>query len=127
MLIAAGRATTAIDAVVGDEDDVAIAAVSAAELLVGIELADSRRQGARRAFVAALLATIPIEPYDLDIARVHAVLIAHAREEGRFRGAHDLLIAATARARARTVVTADAGGFADLPDVTLRLLSTEGR
>ena len=128
VLIAAERATTAIDeVVVGDEDDVVIAAVTAAELLVGVRLADGRREPTRGAFVEALLASIPIEPYDLEIARVHAGLLAHTRREGRVRGAHDLLIAATARARARTVVTTDAGGFEDLPDVTLRLLPPKRR
>lgn len=127
VLIAAERATTAIDEVVGDEDDVAIAAVTAAELLVGVRLADGRREPTRGAFVEALLASIPIEPYDLEIARVHAALLAHTRTAGRVRGAHDLLIAATARARGRTVVTTDAGGFEDLPDVTLRLLPPKRR
>lgn len=127
MLIAAERSTTAINEVVGDEDDVAIAAVTAAELLVGVQLADPRRKPIRQAFVDALLAGIPIEPYDLEVARVHAALLAHTRTEGRVRDAHDLLIAATARARARTVVTTDASGFEDLPDVTLRLLPSRSR
>ncbi len=126
-MIAAERATTAIDEVVGDEDDVAIAAVTAAELLAGVQLADRRRRPTRRAFVDALLASISIEPYDLETARVHAALLVHTRKQGRVRGAHDLLIAATARARARTVVTTDAGGFEDLPDMTLRLLQPKSR
>ena len=33
------------------------------------------------------------------------------------RGAHDLIIAATARATGRTIVTLDRRGFADLPRV----------
>jgi tRNA(fMet)-specific endonuclease VapC len=44
---------------------------------------------------------------------------------GRPRGAHDLLIAATARIRTRTIVTADTTGFDDLPGVSLRLLPTQ--
>jgi tRNA(fMet)-specific endonuclease VapC len=122
LLIAAERATAALDEVVDDEDDVAIAAITAAELLVGVELADRRRKPRRRAFVNALLASVPVEPYDLEIARVHAALLAHNRREGRVRSAHDLLIAATARGRSRTVVTADATGFEDLPDVAVRVL-----
>ena len=105
-----------------DEDDVAIAAVTAAELLVGVELADSGHKTARQAFVESLLSTIPVEPYDLAIARVHAELLADTRTTGRTRGAHDLLIAATARAHQRTVITADSTGFADLPGVTTRQL-----
>jgi tRNA(fMet)-specific endonuclease VapC len=109
--------------VVGDEDDIAIAAITAAELLVGVQLADRRRRSARRAFVDTLLASVPIEPYDLDVARAHAALLAHTRQAGGARGAHDLLIAATARARNRTVVTTDAVGFDELPQVEVRLLA----
>jgi tRNA(fMet)-specific endonuclease VapC len=112
--------------VVGDDDDVAMAAVTAAELLVGVELADRRRKPARRRFVEELLSTVPVEAYDLDTARVHADLLAHVRKEGRSRGAHDILIAATARARARTVVTADGTGFEGLPGVEVRLLESRG-
>jgi tRNA(fMet)-specific endonuclease VapC len=106
---------------IADEDDVAIAAITAAELLVGVELADDRHKSARRAFVELLLVLIPVEPYDLTTARVHAELLAHSRTTGRRRGAHDLLIAATARAHARTVVTADVAGFDGLPGVVIRL------
>jgi tRNA(fMet)-specific endonuclease VapC len=126
VLIAAERASTAIDAVIDDDDDVAIAAVTAAELLVGVELAPQRRRATRRAFVESLLTTIPIEPYDIEVATAHAVLLAYARREGRTWGAHDLLIAATARARSQTVVTADAAGFGQLPEVAVRLLRTNG-
>jgi tRNA(fMet)-specific endonuclease VapC len=126
VLIAAERSTAAIEEVVEDEDDVAMAAISAAELLVGVQLADRRRKPARRRFVEELLASVPVEVYDLDTARVHAELLANAKEEGRVRGAHDLLIAATARARARTVVTADAAGFEGLPGVQVRVLESRG-
>jgi len=101
---------------------VALAAITAAELLVGVQLADRRRKARRRKFVEELLSSIPVEVYDLDTARAHAELLAHVRREGRARGAHDLLIAATARARARIVVTADATGFSDLPGIEVRLL-----
>jgi tRNA(fMet)-specific endonuclease VapC len=104
---------------VGDEDDVAMAAVSVAELLVGVELAGRGGRGRRERYVAELIRTIPIEPYDLDVARAHARLLAHTRR-GRSRGAHDLVIAATALARGRSVVTSDAKGFADLPGVAVK-------
>lgn len=109
-----------LDAAIGDEDDVAIAAITAAELLVGVELADRSRRQRRSRFVEAILSTLPIEDYNLETARAHASLLAHARKVGRPRGAHDLLIAATALASRRTVVTADADGFTDLPGVALR-------
>lgn len=120
MLIEAERVGAALDRVIGDEDDVVMAAVTAAELLVGVEPADGRRRRARQRYVTDVLATIPIEPYDLDVARVHARLLAHTRKAGPARGAHDLIIAATALTRGRTIVTADAPGFEDLPGVAVR-------
>jgi tRNA(fMet)-specific endonuclease VapC len=64
-LISAERIGADLDAVVADEDDVAIAAVTAAELLVGVELATPRHRQRRRQFVEAVLGTIPVEDYDL--------------------------------------------------------------
>jgi tRNA(fMet)-specific endonuclease VapC len=120
VLIAAERERSGLVALVEDEDDVAIAAVTAAELLVGVELADKRRRPRRDAFVRAILTSVRVEPYDLETARGHASLLAHTRRSGQARGAHDLLIAATALATERVVVTADARGFAGLPGVEVR-------
>lgn len=50
-----------LDRLVDDEDDVAIAAISVAELAVGVELADDDRRAARKAFVAAVLEAVSIE------------------------------------------------------------------
>jgi tRNA(fMet)-specific endonuclease VapC len=120
VLIGVERSRSGLDRLLSDEDDVAIAAVTAAELLVGVALADDSHRAHRSAFVASVLDTVPVEDYDLAVARAHADLMVHVRRSGRTRGAHDLLIAATARARDRMVVTADAAGFADLPGVPVR-------
>jgi tRNA(fMet)-specific endonuclease VapC len=120
ILIDAERHGARLDELVGDDDDVAIAAVTIAELLFGVELADRRRRKARDEYVTRVLETIPSESYDEDVARAHAGLLAHARRTGRARGAHDLIIAATAVARGRTVLTADAPGFHGLPGVLVR-------
>lgn len=65
-----------------------------------------------------MLALIPVEDYTSDTARIHARLLAHVRRSGRPRGAHDLIITATAAATARTLVTTDAkAAFGDLPGV----------
>lgn len=100
-----------------------IAAITAAELLVGVELSEGKTSERRGAFVEAVLSTIPIEPYDLDVARTHASLLAHTRRSGRPRGAHDLVIAATALTQGRTVVSADPSGFEDLPGLVSRLFA----
>jgi tRNA(fMet)-specific endonuclease VapC len=110
----------ALDRAIGDEDDVAVATITAAELLVGVELADGKRRAARKEFVESVLDVISVEDYDLDVAAAHAALLAHTHRAGEPRGAHDLIIAATARARNREVVSADLAGFAELPGVVLR-------
>jgi tRNA(fMet)-specific endonuclease VapC len=50
-------------------------------------------------------------------------LLAHVRRVGRPHGAHDLIIAATARATGRVLLSTDEqAGFADLPEVPVRIL-----
>lgn len=116
-LIDAERDGVELDAVIDDEDDVAVAAVSVAEMLVGVELASAEYRPRREAFVGDVVSSIPIVPYDLSVAGEHAKLLAAVKLAGRPRGAHDLIIAATARATSRRVITADPEAFHGLPDV----------
>jgi tRNA(fMet)-specific endonuclease VapC len=116
----------ALDGLVDDDADAAIAAITAAELVVGVELADGKLRAARGAFLAEVLEAVSVEDYDLDVAREHGRLLAHTRRSGRPRGAHDLIIAATARARQREVVSADLDGFVELPEVVLRRAQPSG-
>ena len=92
------------------------------ELMVGVELADAQRRPTRAATVDAILATFDVIAFDIEIARHHAALLAHARRTGRPRGAHDLQIAATARATGRVLITTDAHAFDDLPAVGHRVI-----
>lgn len=112
----------ALDDLLPDDADVAISAVTVSELLVGVELADSEHRERRAEFVEGILERVELLPLDLDVAREHASLLAHVRRAGHPRGAHDLQIAATARATSRTVITTDTAAFADLPGVTHKLL-----
>lgn len=121
VLVTAERSRRHLDDIVADDDDIVIAAITAAELLLGVHMADDAHRVARTAFVDEILATIPIEDYDLAVARAHAELLAHVHQIGRPRGAHDLVIAATAKATRRTVVSADAQAFTDLPGITHRV------
>lgn len=105
---------------IDDEDDVAIAAVTIAELRVGALLGARKKAAARTAFVDDVLAAIPVIAYDVAVAEAHARLLVAVRRQGTPRGAHDLLIAATASASRRAVVTADATAFADLPELAVR-------
>lgn len=120
VLVGAERGRSRLDRLIGDKDDVAISAVTAAELWVGVALADRRRKSRRATFVEKVLATIPVEDYDLEVARAHADLLADARRAGRPRGAHDLLIAATAIARERALVTMDRRGFEHIDGLEIR-------
>ncbi len=107
-----------------DEDDVALPAVVLAEYLTGIELDDDpARRAAQQAFLDELLAVVPVVDYTLEVAVHHAALLAHVRRAGRPRDAHDLIIAATARATGRLLVSTDErAGFTELPEVQVRIL-----
>jgi len=106
-------------AAVADEDDVVIAAITVAELRTGVELGTDRHREQRSAFVDRVLQTLPVEAYDGSTAEAHALLLAHVHRNGLRSGAHDLVIAATAVAARRTLVTTDRNAhFADLPGVT---------
>jgi tRNA(fMet)-specific endonuclease VapC len=116
-LIDVERGGVDLDEVIADDDDVAIAAITLAELRVGVLLADDRRRADRAAFVAAVRSGLPAVDYGGDVADVHGDLLAYVRRSGTPRGAHDLIIAATARATGRDVVTADRAAFEGLPGV----------
>lgn len=112
-------------AALADGDDVALPAVAVAEYLVGALLdADPGRADAQREFLEEVLQVLPVHDYDRDVAVQHAALLAHVRTAGHQRGTHDLIIAATARAADRVVLTTDQRArFADLPEVSARVVA----
>jgi tRNA(fMet)-specific endonuclease VapC len=118
-LVDAERSVSGLDDVIADDDDVAIAAVTVAELRVGVLLADRRRQARRAAYVAEITSIVPVLDYDIVVAEAHAELLVEVRAQGRPRGAHDLIIAATAKASDRVIVSADKNAFGDLPGVVV--------
>lgn len=111
------RGTEAARDVLGEDENVAIAAVSIAELMLGVELASPLYREDRRARVHSVLGSMPVIDYNARVAVIHASLLAEVRRAGRPRGSHDLIVAATARSSGRTVVSADAAAFKDLPGV----------
>lgn len=119
-LVDGERTGVELDDVIDDQDDVAVAAITIAELRVGVLLADHRHRATRSAYVDDILATVPVIGYDREVAENHAELLVHVRSEGKPRGAHDLIIAATAKTFDRTVVSADSTAFGDLPGVDVR-------
>jgi len=96
-----------------------------AEYLAGVLRDDDHgRRAAQRAFLDEVLVTVPVEDYDPTVAKHHAELLAHVLRAGQPRGAHDLIIAATARATGRTLLTTDERArFPELPDVSVRVIA----
>jgi len=120
VLIEAERTSIDLDALIADDDEPAVAAITIAELGVGVEMATGRRRRARSEFLDDLIDNLPNIQYDLGVARAHTDLLVAVHTLGRPRGAHDLIIAATALATGRIVVTSDRHGFDDLPGVEVR-------
>lgn len=122
VLIAAERGKLDLEQVLRDHGDepVAIAMITASELLHGVHRAVEPSQRARReAFVERLLGHLSLIPFDLVVARVHARLSAELAAKGSPVGAHDLLIAATALAVGYDVATRDERSFPRIPGLTV--------
>ncbi|MEV6214438.1 type II toxin-antitoxin system VapC family toxin [Nocardia sp. NPDC051833] len=124
ILIAIVRGTVALPDVIADDDNVAVAAVVIAEYLTGLAgQTNPAKQASARAFLTEFRAIVPSIPYDDSVAEHHAELLTYVRGTGSPRGAHDLIIAATARATGRIVVTTDKrADFGGLPGVDVRLV-----
>lgn len=100
--------------------DVAIAAVTLAELRHGVLAAETKRRSVRAQFVDATVSVIEVLPYTRTTAAEHAALLDHVRRTGTTRGAHDLIIAAHARQTGRQVVSRDVRArFGQLPGVMI--------
>lgn len=99
----------------GESEEVAIAAITASELLHGVHRATDEHRGGRAAFVEAVLAAFPTLSFDLLVARVHARLWAGLASSGTEVGAHDRLVAATAMSAGWRVGTANTRHFNRIP------------
>jgi tRNA(fMet)-specific endonuclease VapC len=122
VFIAAERGHLDLDAVLAahGHESVALAAITASELLHGLHRAVTPAQQMRReAFVEHVLATLPVIPFDLVAARIHARLWAELAVQGLTVGAHDLLIAAPALGLGVPVATRDTRSFPLIPGLAL--------
>jgi tRNA(fMet)-specific endonuclease VapC len=117
IFIAAVKGELKLSSIIG-HDDPALAAVTAMELPLGVDNSVVRSKDEEALQIEGYFASLPIEDYTLDVARTHALLANRARKAGRPRGTFDLIIAATACATGRTLITTDAkAGFDELPGV----------
>ena len=104
----------------GDEP-VAIAAITASELLHGcLRARDAAVRARRGAFVDGLLDTIPVLPFGLPEARRHVDVWAELAKRGTMIGPHDLLVGATALAHGHALVTLNRREFRRVPGLVVR-------
>jgi tRNA(fMet)-specific endonuclease VapC len=107
----------------GPDEEVAIAAITASELLHGVHRASTEYRARREAFVEAVLAAFPPLPYGWLAARAHARLWAELAATGQDVGAHDRLIAATAIATGWRVGTANTRHFVHIDGLEILAVS----
>lgn len=89
-----------------------ISVITVAELLHGVERADSETRRLRRqAFVEKAIELLPIFPFDLAAGRIYARVWASLVKRGFTVGAHDLIIAATAISLNYTLITSNRRDF----------------
>ena len=122
VLIAAERGTLRFEAflLTLGEQPVAIAAITASELLHGCARATNAGTRARRAaFVEGILGLMPVHAFGLPEARRHAELWAELVRGGTPVGAHDLMVGATAVARGEPLATLNRAEFSRIPGVRL--------
>ncbi len=112
ILVAYERRRFDLEGLLTDHSPPAIAAVTAAELLIGVERANTPERRARReAFVENLFTRLPIIPFDLAQARLFAVRFAELAQRGEVIGDRDLQIAVTALSLNYEMATLNVGEF----------------
>jgi tRNA(fMet)-specific endonuclease VapC len=106
-----------VDDSIQDDDEPAIAAITLAEARRRCRARLGQEAQSSPSVPRRSVTLLPVLTYDLEVARSHTQLLVAARASGRPRGARDLIIAATAWATRRTVVSTDDNGFEDLAGV----------
>ncbi len=102
-----------------------MSAITASELLVGVERANTAQRRAKRgAFVENLLASVPVLEFSASVARTHARMIA-ALPKNITATAHDALIAATAVHHGYALLTRNVVDFKIYAGLTIEAFSDE--
>jgi len=93
-----------------------ISAVVVSELLTGVRRANTEERRRRRsAFVEAIISGVGVLDFNLASARIHAGIHAELATKGQMIGAHDLIIAATARCYDLSLLTDNVNEFSRVP------------
>ena len=118
VLIAFERGKLSPGDFIAADDDAAVAAITLTELRVGALLAGTEHRARREAAVERVARTFAVAQYSELVSLRHAELLVWTRAQGSPRGSFDLMIAATALATGRVLVTTDeAAAFGGLPGV----------
>jgi tRNA(fMet)-specific endonuclease VapC len=105
-----------------DDEPFGISVVTVAELLHGVERADTETRRIRRqAFVEKVIEMSPVFPFDIGVARIYARIWASLVQRGFTVGSHDLIIAATAISLDYTVITANCRDFEKIEGLRLEV------
>ncbi|MDO8721712.1 MAG: type II toxin-antitoxin system VapC family toxin [Syntrophales bacterium] len=121
-IISIERGHESLDALIAgrEEEPFGISVITAAELLHGVERADTEERKLRRqAFVEKVIESFPVFPFDLMIGRIYARIWAAVARNGWTVGAHDLIIAATAISLDYTIATANIRDFEKIPGIKM--------
>jgi predicted nucleic acid-binding protein len=121
-IIAIERNRQEIESIVRDREHepFGISVVTVAELLHGVERADSEsRKINRQAFVEKVMEFFPIFAFDIAIARIYARIWASLTKKNQTIGAHDLIIAATALSLNYTVITSNIRDYGKIEGLKL--------
>jgi len=90
--------------------------VTVSELLMGVHRANTEERRQRRSvFVEAIISGVCVLDFTIGPARVHAEIYAELAKKGQMIGAHDLIIAATARHHDLSILTENVDEFSRVP------------
>jgi tRNA(fMet)-specific endonuclease VapC len=93
-----------------------ISVVVLSELLMGVHRANTEERRQRRsAFVETVISGVGVLDFTVPVARAHAEIYADLAKQGQMIGAHDLIIAATARFHNLTLLTDNVREFSRVP------------
>lgn len=97
-------------------EKVYVSVVTVSELLMGVHRANTEERRQRRlAFVEAVIAGVGVMDFTIGAARIHAEICAELAKKGQMIGAHDLIIAATARHHDLSILTDNIDEFSRVP------------
>jgi tRNA(fMet)-specific endonuclease VapC len=106
------------------DEEVGISSITASELLLGTHKGSPQERARRTAYVEEVLERLPVLPFGLVEARVHAAVTATMQAMGLTTATADMQIAATALARNWSLATLNRRDFERVPG--LRVVGPDG-